>query len=76
MDLITEVADETAVKGLLKTCIAAHLQCNLALMKLLSSRACRAKKIHTTQGRETLIMWSRERALALATSGKEKGNSD
>ena len=76
MDLIAEVADETAVNGLLKTCIAAHLQCNLALMKLLSSRACRAKKIQVTQGRETLIMWGRERALALATSGKEKGNSD
>lgn len=76
MDLITEVADETAAKGLLKTCIAAHLQCNLALIKLLSSRACRAKKIRTTQGRETIFMWGRERALAAAASEKEKLNSD
>jgi hypothetical protein len=76
MDLITEVADETASKGLLKTCIAAHLQCNLALIKLLSSGACRAKRIQATQGRETLFIWGRERALAAATPEKKKESSD
>jgi hypothetical protein len=61
IDLITEVADETASGELLKTCIAAHLQCNLVLIKLLNSNALRAKKIQQTRNAETHFLWSRER---------------
>jgi hypothetical protein len=61
MDLITEVADETAGGVLLKTCIAAHLRCNLALIKLLNSNALRAKKIQQTRNTEIHFLWSRQR---------------
>jgi hypothetical protein len=62
MDLITEAADETTGGALLKTCIAAHLQCNLALIKLLNSNALCVKKIQQTRNTEIHFLWSRQRA--------------
>ena len=61
IDMITEVADETAQGEFLKTCINAHLQCNLAIIKWLNSNAPHAIKISIAKGLSTEMIWHRER---------------
>jgi hypothetical protein len=71
IDFITEVADETAQGKFLKTCVHAHLQTNLSILKLLSSFDISVKKLYRYQNGQTHFMWYRERPLDLKTIRKE-----
>jgi hypothetical protein len=73
LDLITEVGDETAQGHLLKTCIRAHLACNLAIIKLLYSSGLRGNKVHVRGGRGTEVMWWRERPLEFKKMAEREG---
>ena len=72
IDFITEVADETAHGKFLKTCITAHLQTNLAILKLLSSFHISVKKLYQHKNGEAHFMWYRERPLNFRTIRKEE----
>ena len=65
VDFITEVADETARGELLKICASAHLQTNLAILKLLNYLDFRVNKVYLCEGDEAHFMWYRERPLVL-----------
>ena len=64
VDLITEVADETAWGPYLRDCIAAHLQADLALIRLLNRLHVRATKVADQRGQEVRLLWHRDRPLA------------
>ena len=63
VDFITEVADETAQGDFLKTCVSAHLQSNLAVIKLLNYLDFNVKKIYLSKDRQACFIWYRERPL-------------
>jgi hypothetical protein len=63
IDFITEVADETARGKFLKTCVHAHLQTNLSILKLLSSFGISVKRLYRYENGQIHFMWYRERPL-------------
>jgi hypothetical protein len=65
IDFITEVADETVQGKFLKTCIHAHLQTDLTILKLLSSFHISVKKLYRYESGQIHFMWYRERPLDL-----------
>jgi hypothetical protein len=71
VDLITEVADETAQGKFLRTCVNAHLQTNLSILKLLCSFDISVKKLCRYQNGQTHFLWHRERPLNFKTARKE-----
>jgi hypothetical protein len=71
IDFITEVADETAQGKFLKTCVKAHLQTNLSILKLLSSFDISVKKLYRYENGQTHFMWYRERPLDFKLLRKE-----
>jgi len=71
VDFITEVADETAHGKFLKTCVSAHLQSNLAIIKLLNYLDFNVKKIYSCGGKQVHFMWYRKRPLVFKTLRKE-----
>jgi hypothetical protein len=72
VDFITEVADETAWRNRLKTCISAHLKTNLAVINLLNNLKFNVKKIWLTDGRMDQFIWHRERPLEFRSRGASK----
>lgn len=73
VDFITEVADEIAQGHFLRNCINAHLQANLAIIKLLNYLDFPVKKSCLIGNQETHFMWYRERPLVFKTFKKEGG---
>jgi hypothetical protein len=71
VDFITEAADETAQGKFLKTCISAHLQSNLAVIRLLNYLDFNVKKIYLCEGGQAHFIWYRERPLVLEPLRKE-----
>jgi hypothetical protein len=67
------VADETTRGELLKICASAHLQANLAILKLLNYLDFRVNKVYLCEGDEAHFMWYRERPLVLKKFGKGGG---
>ena len=63
VDLITEVAVETAWGPFLRDCISAHLQADLALIHLLNRLHIRAKKVCCGRGRDVELFWHSDRPL-------------
>jgi hypothetical protein len=75
IDFITEVADETAQGKFLKTCVHAHLQTNLSILKLLSSFDISVKKLYRYENGQSCFVWYRQRPLKFQTykKGGSKG---
>ncbi len=71
VDLITEVADETAQGKFLRACVNAHLQTNLSILILLSSFDISVKKLYRYEDGQTHFMWYRERPLNFRKLRKE-----
>jgi hypothetical protein len=71
VDFITEVADETAQGKFLRTCVNAHLQTNLSVLKLLSSFDISVKKLYRYENRQANFMWYRRRPLKFKLLRKE-----
>jgi hypothetical protein len=71
IDFITEVADETARGKFLSTCVNAHLQTNLSILKLLSSFDISVKKLYRHENGEACFVWYRQRPLSLKRIRKE-----
>jgi hypothetical protein len=65
VDFITEVADETGQGEFLKACISAHLESNLAIIKLLNYLDFNVKKIYLFKNKEPNFIWYRGRPLNL-----------
>jgi hypothetical protein len=76
IDFITEVADETAYGGYLKTCVHAHLQTNLSILKLLSSFNISVRKLYRREDGQADFMWHRERPLTLALFPPRRGRGE
>jgi hypothetical protein len=68
VDFITEVADETAHGRYLRTCVNAHLQTNLSILKLLSSFDISVKKLYRYENGQGCFVWYRQRPLTLPLS--------
>jgi hypothetical protein len=71
IDFITEVADETAQGKFLSTCVNAHLQTNLSILKLLSSFDISVKKLYRHENGEACFLWYRQRPLSFKRIRKE-----
>lgn len=71
IDFITEVADETAQGKFLSTCVNAHLQTNLSILKLLSSFDISVKKLYRHENGQACFVWYRQRPLSLKRIRKE-----
>jgi hypothetical protein len=59
----------------LKTCVHAHLQTNLSILKLLSSFDISVKKLYRYENGQADFIWHRERPLTLPLSpaGEREG---
>jgi hypothetical protein len=71
IDFITEVADETVQGKFLSTCVNAHLQTNLSILKLLSSFDISVKKLYRHENGQACFVWYRQRPLRLKFLRKE-----
>jgi hypothetical protein len=71
VDFITEVADETAHERYLRTCVNAHLQTNLSILKLLSSFDISVKKLYRYENGQGCFVWYRQRPLDFRRIRKE-----
>ena len=71
IDFITEVADETVRGRFLRTCVNAHLQTNLSILKLLSSLDISVRKLYRCENGQADFIWYRERPLRFKLGGKE-----
>ena len=71
IDFITEVADETVRGRFLRTCVNAHLQTNVSILKLLSSFDISVKKLYRYENGQGCFVWYRQRPLKFKLLRKE-----